>query len=257
MLCYDKVVRAGAIDDVLRDEVELNKIREDIVKGCIYIFNSGIDKLLLERIRKYLISLGKNSLPVYYSIHEGCPNFHRVNHWDPRSHVRGCFHQFSFFPWNDDIFKFFELFKNVFYLKNRLSGLPETSFLSSVPEDGCVARLSFQYYPVGGGALNKHKDPVDYHQLTVPTMLLCQKGVDFHKGGAYVMNHLDEKIYIDELSDWGEVTYFNAQMVHGVDKIDPDAEHCWEEFKGRWIALFAVNKLASSNRISNSIDLGS
>ncbi|WP_157955139.1 hypothetical protein [Halomonas denitrificans] len=252
----EKIRRMGSVDEALDSPEIIKRVQEGILSGEVYVFDSGIDRSLLERIRKYLTSIGRNSLPTYHAIEAGCPNFHRINNWDTRSYVKGCFHQFSFFPWNDDFFGLFETFKKVYYLKNLISGLPKESFLSMVPEQGCAARLSFQYYPTGGGAMNKHMDPVDRHQLTVPTMLLCRKGEDFSQGGAFFIDDHGETVFIDEYSDWGEVTFFNAQMVHGVAPVDPHKERQWEDFNGRWIALFAVNKLASTQGISNSVDLG-
>ncbi|UYG06241.1 hypothetical protein [Halomonas sp. M4R1S46] len=250
------IVKMGGIDEALIRPEIIKYVREGVRKGDVFIFDSGIDRKLLERIRNYLISVGKHSLPAYHPIDEGCPNFHRVNNWDARSYVKGCFHQFSFFPWNDDLFGLFEVFKKVYLLKNLISGLPADSFLSVKPELGCTSRLSFQYYPSGGGAMNKHMDPVDRHQLAVPTMLLCRKGEDFCVGGAFFVNNDGEIVQIDEYSDWGEVTFFNAQMVHGVAPVDPHLEKKWEDFNGRWIALFAVNKLTSTQGISDSVDLG-
>ncbi len=252
----DNIVKMGSIDEALASPEIINRVRDGVMNGGVYIFDSGIERSLLERIRGYLTSVGRNSLPAYHAINEGCPNFHRVNNWDARSYVKGCFHQFSFFPWNDDFFGLFDVFKKVYFLKNLISGLPADSFLSMEPERGCTARLSFQYYPSGGGAMNKHMDPVDRHQLTVPTMLLCRKGEDFSVGGAFFVDNDGEVVYIDEFSDWGEVTFFNAQMVHGVAPIDPNLEKRWEDFNGRWIALFAVNKLAITQEISDSVDLG-
>lgn len=256
MLISEKIIRMGTIDEALASPDIIKRVRGGVLNGEVYIFDSGIDRTLLERIRKYLTSVGRNSLPAYQAIEEGCPNFHRINNWDARSYVKGCFHQFSFFPWNDDFFSFFDIFKKVYFLKNLISGLPEDSFLSMKPENGCAARLSFQYYPSGGGAMNKHMDPVDRHQLTVPTMLLCRKGEDFSEGGAFFVDNDGDSVFIDEFSDWGEVTFFNAQMVHGVAPVDPRIESPWEDFNGRWIALFAVNKLASTQEIGNSVDLG-
>ena len=54
----------------------------------------------------------------------------------------------------------------------------------------------------------------------------------------------------------GDVIYFNAQCNHGVETIDPDIEPDWLSQKGRWIALFAVNKLADNEEIQDSKDLG-
>jgi len=242
-------------ENLLSDEKKIAEIRSNIQQGDIYIVKNVVDKAFLKQIRNYLIQIGKNSLPNYRTILPGCPNFHRMNDEDDRAYVKGCFHQFVFFPWNQDVFHLFEKFRFVYYLKNLLSGLRSDIFLSREPEEDCIARLAFQYYPKNKGYLNAHADPVDYHQLTVPTMMLSKKGEDFLEGGAYVMSTKKNKIYVDDFLDWGDVVYFNASVIHGVDPVDPGVEENWLSFEGRWILLFAVNKLASNQRIGQSVDV--
>ena len=86
-------------------------------------------------------------------------------------------------------------------------------------------------------------------------MMLSKKGEDFFKGGAFVENVNKERIYLDDVCDWGDVAFFNAKVVHGVECIDSKAQLNWHDFRGRWMALFAVNKLADNADISNSLDL--
>jgi hypothetical protein len=243
--------------DLAKNQTLINDMRRKINAGDILILNNFIDPKVLYEIKNYLIGIGRGSLPNYTPIFSGAPNNHRINKDDERSYVRGCFHQFSFYPWNQDIFDLFAVFRPVFELKNILGGLPQDSFLFPGPENGCAARLSFQFYPAGQGFLNKHIDPIDYHQKIVPTMLLSEKGKDFYTGGAYVED-ADGKIhYLDDLMSFGDLTFFNAQIVHGVEKIDPPSQESWLSFQGRWMLLFAINKLAENNQISPSIDLSS
>ncbi len=243
------------IEEALSDDALIDQMRNHLLEGDVYIVKNFMPKDKILRIREYLCEIGRSSLPNYQTIEESCPNFHRIDRWDPRAHVRACVHSFSFFPWNHDVFGFFDLFRSVYQFKNRLSGLEPDSFLSTEPDRGCIARISFQYYPKGMGGLNKHQDPFDYHQITVPSMLMSKKGEDFQTGGLYVERY-GEHLYLDELCDYGDVVYFNAKCNHGVEKIDPEEETDWLSGEGRWIALFAVNKLASNSRIADSKDLG-
>ena len=244
------------ISATIADEAKLQEIRDKILGGDVFIARRFISLEKIVAIRRYLEGIGTNSLPNYHLVEKGCPNFHRMDRWDPRAHVRACVHSFSFFPWNHDVFGFFDLFRPVYHLKNLLSGLPAESFLGFEPDRGCTARLSFQYYPSGIGGLNKHQDPFDYHQITVPAMLMSRKGEDFKTGGAYVEREGGERAILDDICDMGDVIYFNAQCNHGVETIDPDIEPDWLSQKGRWIALFAVNKLADNDEIQDSKDLG-
>ena len=236
---------AGAVEDV----------RSRIAEGDICVARRQYEPASLDEIRRYLIAVGQGSLPNYVPIEEGSPNFHRMNRADPRAYVLGCFHQFVFFPWNQDPFDLFTLFAPVFHLKNRLSGLPAERFLGVEPEEGCTARLAFQVYPRGGGFLNRHADPVDYHQLTVPTLQMSRKGVDFHTGGLFIQLANGEDLMVDDITEPGDVIYFNAACPHGVKTIDPEAELRWPAYAGRWMLLFAVNRLASNAAIGNAVDL--
>lgn len=250
------VHEAENIDNLIRNDAWLTEARAGIAEGDVYIVRAVLDKSLLSNIRSYLTTVGGSSLPNYHPIAVGAPNSHRLNKWDPRSYVRGCFHQFVFYPWNEDAFGLFALSRAVYQLKNSLGGLDPDRFLAPTPDDGCIARIAFQYYPAGGGALNKHTDPVDYHQLTVPTTLLSAKGESFAQGGAYAILQNGEQLMLDDLIDPGDVVFFNASVEHGVAPVDPDVPMNWLDFRGRWMMLFSVNRLADNAGIGNSTDLG-
>jgi hypothetical protein len=258
----DTVIAGRGLHDVtdqntlLNDEAALEKARVNLRAGDIYVVRRQFDPALLEDIRAYLTSIGRGSLPNYAPIQPGTPNFHRMNRADPRAYVQGCFHQFVFFPWNQDVFDLFKLFAPVYHLKNRLSGLPAERFLGIQPEDGCTARLAFQVYPRGGGFLNRHADPVDYHQLSVPILQMSQKGRDFSSGGLFVQMSDGEDLMLDDVTAPGDVVYFNAGCAHGVKPIDPNTQMNWPSYAGRWMLLFAVNRLAGNTAIGDAKDLG-
>ena len=191
----------------------------------------------------------------YEQFHEKTPNFHRLNRCDPRAFVKGCFHQFSFFPWNQDIFNFFEFLRFGFQIKNLVNGLPINRFLTESPEDGCTSRVIFQFYPAGSGFLNKHSDPVDKHQLAVPTLTMSRIGDDFQNGGAFVELPSGEKVHTDQITEIGDLLLFNARTPHGVEMIDPNENSDWLSFRGRWVMLFATNKLNADKSIQDAIDL--
>lgn len=237
------------------DDARIEETRSRIAAGDVFIARRQFDPLLLKEIRAYLESVGRGSLPNYGLIEPGAPNFHRMNRADPRAYVQGCFHQFVFFPWNQDVFDLFSIFAEVYHLKNRLSGLAPGRFLGTKPDEGCTARLAFQMYPRGGGFLNRHADPVDYHQLTVPILQMSQKGDDFKTGGLYVGMENGEDLVFDDICAPGDVVYFNAGCPHGVKPIDPDVPIRWLSYGGRWMLLFAVNRLAQNTAIANATDL--
>ena len=205
--------------------------------------------------RSYLEGVGRNSLPNYQAIRPNAPNFHRVNDSDPRAYVKGCFHQFAFYPWNQDILGLFARFRDVYCLKNRLSDVEEERFLGPQPDDECIARIAFQFYPSGKGFLNRHRDPVSYHQLVVPVVIVSEKGRDFQEGGLFVENDLGDRVCVDDITKPGDVVFFNASQVHGVAPIDPTESLPWTDFSGRWMILIAVNRLEDNASVGDSQDI--
>lgn len=245
------------LGDLLADRDAISEIRSRVQTGDLYLVRNLAERDRLERFRSYLISIAQHSLPNYVPIEQGAPNSHRMNNDDARAFVQGAFHQFTFFPWNQDLFEVFHWFRDIYRLKNLVSGIDADRFLDREPMDGCIARISVQFYPRGGGHLNCHADPVDHHQLSVPTLQLCRKGEDYQSGGAYVVQPSGDRVSLDDRLEWGDLALFNARTAHGVEPVDPDVERDWPSFEGRWIVLFAVNKLHSNDGIANSVDLGS
>jgi hypothetical protein len=232
-----------------------HSVRALIQDGKVGLVKNFISRELALQIRDYLAQIGRNSLPTYEPIEIGRPNFHRLNKDDERAHVRGCFHQFVFYPWNQDVFELFTLFKQLFMLKNVLSGNPPDRYLDRYGENGVVSRLAFQFYPAGKGFLNKHQDPFGDHQLTVPTVCLSQKSRDFVSGGAFVEDSNGHRHYLDDATEIGDVVFFDARLVHGVEIIDQGASGSWLDFTGRWTCLIATNKVVANNQIADAIDL--
>ena len=244
------------VGDILKNPSLVSEMSTNISEGDVYIIKKVFKENWIERLKIHLINVGQNSIPNYQSIRYGTPNFHRINRQDKRAYVQGCFHQFAFFPWNQDYFNLFKKSKHIYFLKNLLSGIKKTKFIGHTPDDNCIARISIQFYPAGEGFLNRHSDPVDYHQLVVPTLIMSTIGEDFHDGGAFFVNQKGKSENIEKLVNEGDVIFFNAGLLHGVKTIDKDCKLRWTDFKGRWSMLFAVNKLEDNSLIGNSIDLG-
>ena len=251
-----KIIEINNVSEFLSNSSEIDRLRSQILDGAVVIQRESFDRATVNSLVRYLGDVGRNSLSNYQPIEIGAPNFHRLNKSDQRSHVKGCFHQFVFYPWNQDLFDLFERTRSLFQLKNVLSKNDPNKYLGEVGEDGIVTRLAFQFYPSGMGYLNRHQDPVGSHQLTVPTMSLTQKGVDFQKGGVYLEDADGHRHDLDELVGPGDVVYFDARLKHGVDLIDPEVETPWTDFRGRWSLLIATNKLVANTSVSDAVDYG-
>ena len=119
-----------------------------------------------------------------------------------------------------------------------------------------MSRLAFQFYPSGSGYLNRHKDPVGPHQITIPLVLLSEKGKDFSTGGLFAEDLEGVRHDLDELVSPGDAVFLDASLVHGVDLIDEGEPTDWLAFRGRWSLIVSTNKVASETAVADAVDLG-
>jgi hypothetical protein len=247
----------SSIKEIHSDKGQLDRMSSAIHARKVCLIRGVMKPDFVRAIIAYLSQIGRNSFPSRYPTLPGCPNHHRVYQWDELSYVKGCFHQFSFFPWNEDVFQLFKRFAPIYRLRNILSGLPPGRFLRNAPDDGCIARISFQFYPRAVGAMNKHIDPVDVHQKAVPILVMSKRGEDFEQGGLYFETDNGSRIFADEFAKPGDVVLTLAQLPHGVDRIDPHVTPDWLSFRGRWSGVVAVNKIVTNTKIADAIDMES
>lgn len=233
----------------------VNTLRARVMDGHVYILKNCVSPSLISKLKEYLSRVGANSLPNYEQIKVGAPNSHRINYWDERAFVKGCFHQFNFYPWNQDIFNLFHRFLDIYKIRNRVNGLAADQYLRWNPSATVVPRLCFQFYPRAVGSLNAHIDPIDTHQLCVPSLVMSEFGVDFTSGGLFLESSKTSRIAVEQRASVGDVILFNAQIPHGVETIDEHADEDWSSFRGRWMMLFAMNKVTANNRIDDSLEV--
>ena len=252
------IKKAKKVNIIKKDELYKNI---DIVKNGIknneaYVVTDFFhNKELLNEIKSYLNNIGNSSLPSYYPLEKGIPDYHRIVNNDDRSYVQSIVHQYLFHPWNQNIYDFYNIFKEIYHLKNILSSLKKEKWLINNDYTEFVPRIAFHHYPVGGGYIAKHSDPVSSHQLVVPILQMSKKGKDFRSGGLYAVSESDEKIYIDDLCSIGDLFLFNAEVIHGVDPIDKEKKLDWFDKKGRWMLLCSTIKTSSNIKAPNAIDL--
>ena len=101
----------------------IKEIKNSLLKEGVIIIKETVEFNFLSRVVSHLKGIMKNTIPVYHPISKEVNNFYRVNFEDNRSYVKGHFHQFNFFPWNQDLFNFYKVFREIFELKNLLNDL--------------------------------------------------------------------------------------------------------------------------------------
>ncbi len=244
-----KSVSKSLIELAINDSESSNELTNLINDESVVIIKEYLCKNQIAEIIEYLNNLIRDSIPAYQEITHGSKNFYRTNFEDQRSFVKGHFHQVNFFPWNQDDLNFYSLFKDIFYLKNALNSLKKNKFLDG-NDKNFIPKLSFQFYDSGAGFLERHSDTVGEHQSIVPILSMSLKGKDFLSGGLEVEIDGDWQI-IDDHVEPGDLILMNADLPHGVKKIDPDQDFNVNS-SGRWMGLFAINKVAGSTKVPDS-----
>lgn len=213
----------------------------------------------------YLSRLARSSLPAYHPIAFGSPNHHRLNLNDERSAVPGFFHQFNFFPWNQDVLDIHNRCAKIFILKEQVSLLLSHSTGASSNQapafekldSELINRVSFQYYHRGHGQLALHRDPLNKSQRVVPTIVLSQHMEDYFEGGFYYLKG-PKKVFPEKHLSPGDILFFDISRPHGVDTIDisltsqnPILSSCYltedTTLPGRWMALVTTTRPSTSS----------
>jgi len=232
-------------------KINYKSIIEKLDSNKIVIVKKNYNKLICKNIITYLKNIAKYSLTSYHPIKISSPNYYRVNFEDDRSYIKGFFHQFNFFPWNQDQMQLFNIFEKSFIQKNKINKIAEKSFFKPVDDTDCTIRLSFQFYPKGKGYLNMHSDPIDYHQKYLFMLSMSSKKKDFKSGGLKVQ--INERIInVDDKTEIGDLVIFKANLKHGVEIIDKKSKYEPLSFDGRWMVIFSTNKLINNQKIKNS-----
>lgn len=251
--------KCAGVEFIDFDENIYNKI--DFIKECIdsnkaVIVKNVIEEELIGNIRDYLFNVGTNSLPSYHPLKNRIPDHHLILNKHPDSTIESYVHKFYFFPWNQNIFNFFERFKDVFQIKNLITGLNKEEFFKNNPvDDDFVLRCVFHHYPIGGGMIAKHADTIGVHQAVTAIVALSTKGKDFSNGGLYVINENDEKVFIDDHLTTGNVLFFNPEIEHGVDNIEGKSDGGFFDELGRWIMIAATIKTERNKEAKVAIQL--
>lgn len=244
-----KSISCDFMEQAIESPIKSKELNNLIHSESVVIVKNYLQLNQVNSIIQFLLNHVSNTDPAYEAITHHSTNFYRTNFEDQRAFIKGHFHQVNFFPWNHDEFNFYLLFKNIFHLKNSLNMTKKDKFLNGKDEN-FVPKISFQFYDSGAGFLERHTDPVGDHQSVVPILAMSLKGLDFDIGGLEAK--VDEEwIIVDDHIEPGDLILIRGDLPHGVSKIDPTVDLNLLT-KGRWMGLFAINKVEGSNKASNS-----
>lgn len=145
----------------------------------------------------------------------------------------------------DDVYGMRRHFVVLARFRNLLYGL-ERDFAVFGTEEGFWTAARIHQYPRGGGFMSSHRDAftqivaadagVTYAQ---PFILMSEKGVDFHSGGAFIDRN-GERVYYESGCRAGDIVVYDGHSVHGVGDIDPLEPLDMSSLSGRIVAFAAL-----------------
>ncbi len=236
-----------AIDDVKLTDGKLvgltatviKTIQENLAQDKLVVFPGLWSKDMLEGARAELKQFSASQDPINTDITEGCKNFHRFDESEKNSKILlpRTLHRFFFLHWNVNPKSSIDTIgSNTVTLRNVALGKSPTSFMESLKE-GFFTHWTVSHYPIGGGWLADHSDPLEPAGAEVG-VCLSRFGRDFSSGGFWIQDRTGTRHYIDKILSEGDMYLFKQDLLHGVSPVDPEKSLDWSLDQGR-ISLFS------------------
>ncbi len=157
----------------------------------------------------------------------GAPDHWRIDNNPPKSSLKKIQSIYIAFFWNSGLPNAVNVGRMLGRFRNEIAGLPvEFGFHK---QHDFIAMPVLQHYPVGGGFIGEHSDPVEPQKCVISLNLPGK----FSSGGGYFMVK-GEKISSEHITGTGDVILFPPDMSHGVDPIDPEMPCDFRSPEGRW-----------------------
>jgi hypothetical protein len=203
-----------------------------------FIVREFYDPREILSLRKRIFDSAELSEPSWHPLLDDCPDYHRLHDNYANAYVKSKMHSFYFHGWHKENEKLFSFFREIFDMKNFLAGFERDAFITNIPSNGQVARVNFQNYPVGGGHLAEHVDPISKFALVQTLIQASAWGGDFTSGGLYAKGQEGgDKLYLDPLTSPGDLVVLSPAIPHGVEAIDPQEHYEWKANRGKWTIL--------------------
>ena len=221
----------------LTDKNFVLKSIEDLFCGDLFILRNTLSTNFIDQSIDKLHQFYLNNTSITPKILEGCKNGYYLSNYTGKGY-RTVDRSFYFFSWNEDKLNVYGEVLKVFKKLKILNGLKEDEITSNTPKKGIVERLHVIHYPLGGGEISKHTDPVNISVIN-HGIFGSEFGSDYDTGGFYVVNSDGKKIEIDKEVKKGDSVIFFPGLIHGVDPIFFGKKKLDTESKfGRWYFNF-------------------
>lgn len=233
-----------------QDPVFVDEIVKSLYAGDIYILKQGFSRQFMTDLLEKVYKIWSQTPSSFHKMLEGCPDYHRMQDEEvAKKYVfESVRHSYYWFPWNGDpmgvipeIVKRWRIFKF-------LGGYRFDEYETNTPKDGVVDRYQVARYLPGIGRSETHSDPYQNQKFFI-SAFMSKRGVDYQKGGFYVVGPGDRMIDVEDRIEIGDIGIGFATVMHGVDRVDPDKTPDWKAKDGRWwLGLYSNSTDHVANR---------
>jgi hypothetical protein len=239
------IIISGELDN---SEIKTSECIADITQmiseGQVIIIRGVFVSKLLNSVKKEIFEFGQNSPENNPKRDAKTDNFHRVDNNHPSMSVKRIAHFFRYSYANQNLTSIFELIHPLNILRNSIANLnPEYTFYND--DDGFLSQPAALHYPVGGGYMSAHVDPIDPQKVEM-VLSLSQRGVDFNEGGLsiYIDNVWND---VEKFIQFGDICMFRPDIPHRVDPIDAGIELDWNTISGRWTIFSPIANISNED----------
>lgn len=210
------------------------QIAEDINSHGYKIYDNAIDLLALAEMKTFWSNYFNKARPSHKvargNIRLGEENFHGYS-----NNQEHCLHRDLDFLWNKPTHELTRrLGEEIHRVRNLAQGF-EQNVGFSYREDCYGIYISTSCYPIGQGRMSPHMDGHNSTPILQYMVNITHKGMDYKKGGLFLINDSGKKIDVDAMMAPGSIVFFDGRLIHGVDTI----EHPIGNSPGR-IGSFAI-----------------
>jgi hypothetical protein len=147
-----------------------------------------------------------------------------------------------------DLFGSHEIFKRLARFRNLLCGEPE-NFAVDGDEKGLWTASRIHHYVRGGGFMAEHSDfgtavaaaEAGFDRFAQVILIISQKGLDFHSGGAFIRRG-DDRFFYEDACQSGDVVIYDGRIRHGVADIDGNLPFDFTSIEGRLVGFATLYK---------------
>lgn len=213
-------------------------------EGYIFVLKNSIKSKFLDDAKTKLRNITNNKKPINPKIITGVKNgFYYSNNISSKGY-KTVDKSFYFFSWNKDQTGIYKKIINIYKPLKIINGLGNNELTKNKPVDGVIERLHIINYPLSSGQISRHYDPINVSIFNFG-LYATEYGIDYDKGGFFVLNNKNKKIIIDKQIKKTDIVLFFPSLIHGVNKVYKSKS---KKSDGRW--FININH-AQSHEVTN------